>query len=72
MLGSREALLEGVFACSDWELSPLAFAQIGRITVCFIELKFRKIHFIVFIQLLPISRSADRKFHMADVKETLN
>ncbi len=39
---SREALLEGVFACSDWELSPLAFAQIGRITVSFIELKFRK------------------------------
>ena len=36
MLGSREALLEGVFACSDWELSPLAFAQIGRITVFFI------------------------------------
>ena len=45
MLGSREALLRTVFACSDWGLSPLAFAQIGRITVCFIELKFRKTYF---------------------------
>ena len=43
MLGSREALLRTVFACSDWELSPLAFAQIGRITLSFIELEFRKI-----------------------------